>query len=72
MNGNRTFIRLTTYTFTVEGKTFQMKAENRVNAFEAANCKLFEDKLVKPGTCFAWLDGAKPNTFYWQDNVSMN
>lgn len=59
-----TLFSLTTFTFRVNGGTsFQIAAKDRVSAFEAANCKVREDKLVAPEDAFAWFDGITANTF---------
>lgn len=55
---------MTTYTFTVGPKSFRIVAETLVQAFEAANCKIREDKMVHPSDNFAWYEGIHSNSFY--------
>ncbi len=62
----------TDFTFMVDGKSFVIRAKTKLNAFEAANCKVREDKLVKPDDSFAWFDGTKPNSFCLGHNVSLD
>lgn len=65
-------LNMTTFKFSVDGKRFNIVAENRVNAFEAANCKVREDKLVRPSDNFAWFDGAEPNSFFLGHDVFLD
>jgi len=74
----KTFEQLTAglvdYTFTVDGKSFVIRAASNAPkmAMLAANCKVREDKLVKPDDAFAWFDGLTPNSFYLGHNVSLD
>jgi hypothetical protein len=56
-------LSLTVYTFRVGDTVFKISAQNVVDAYKAANCKIREDRLVRSDELFAWFDTTTTNTF---------
>lgn len=63
---------LTDYTFTVDGRSFVIRAECPANAFGCANAKVREDGMVSIDDAFAWFHSTKENHFYLNHNVHLD
>jgi hypothetical protein len=55
---------MTTFKFTVAKTIFEIAAETKLKAMEAANNKIRAERLVPIDFSFAWFDSTKPNEFY--------